>query len=820
MKKNLKRLALLWLFPALSLPGIFAVLASLLWGTINVSAGTAVKVGTILAANQFFVNPEQELNTYLTRVLLFQYFSNSSGNGVTTGYVTGGLDGAYYDPPYYKVFPVIAPGVYNFHITYSIPGTERSDPITWHAFIRYDGLTNYMYIYHQPTLSLMLNFGETSDGTIIVDDVGQTTKLEKVAGDNQSSYSGIQFPEKLIVKAIRNDGQLISGRQIGVSLKSAPPGGQAVFANPTPITGVTGSAETSFTLTGPVGQYVLSAYCNECAQQKEVTFTETVAGDILLKIPDGDNQTWLVGQPLPKGLNVRVVNSETDAPVPNKPVTFAMLAPANGASLSTTSINPDLNGYATTYLTLGTSTGTYRVRAACLGCAAGVNEVTFTAKAVSMEETTEIRCLVPSHLHGVTTKRLGNPFVAGAYNIVTRKYENFQIGYDVHSFVNKEGVPTFYIPNGTQISAVQIKKQKDNNYYAYSYLTLGNEEGTYLVKVSCPNCFRQPEAYCYGHARLLNIPSPELETNTAANPNDRAPNGRPYTPVLRITKVVLPNNTKSFTTYIRENAIHMEAQLLPTDYYGQNLITWTLEDEPNDGLNSGSPAMTSNTGPNGDFNVNQSDIPPAPTGRPEPLNYRTFVTADILGAYDEPVKLFSRSVSLRQDEIDKCRQEYFDLSVPGKDLSLEPYFGRFIRSKFKLGIDAKYVKYTDCFAYIYPETKIKILDIIWEQLKNELTRIEVTSGYRSARHNKINGGVWNSAHIFGEALDTAPIPLSGESKENLWNKTPSPRLLENANDKTKPILLKDGESSSGIDVLPRNNVSDEFDKATHIHLGE
>ncbi|KKR95611.1 MAG: hypothetical protein UU48_C0047G0006 [Candidatus Uhrbacteria bacterium GW2011_GWF2_41_16] len=65
MKKTLKRLALLWLFPALFLPGIFAVLAGLLWGAINVSTGTAVKVGTILAANQFFVNTKQEINAYL-----------------------------------------------------------------------------------------------------------------------------------------------------------------------------------------------------------------------------------------------------------------------------------------------------------------------------------------------------------------------------------------------------------------------------------------------------------------------------------------------------------------------------------------------------------------------------------------------------------------------------------------------------------------------------------------------------------------------------------------------------------------------------------
>ena len=125
---------------------------------------------------------------------------------------------------------------------------------------------------------MMISYKQTIHGTIKVDDIGQTTSLEAVSGGGQAFYPGQQFPQPLAVRAVRSDGELITGKPIVFSLKSAPPGGQATFNNPTPLTNTVGMAETFFTLSGPIGEYVLKAYCAECAQQKEVTFAEKTDG--------------------------------------------------------------------------------------------------------------------------------------------------------------------------------------------------------------------------------------------------------------------------------------------------------------------------------------------------------------------------------------------------------------------------------------------------------------------------------------------------------------------------------------------------------------
>ena len=67
--------------------------------------------------------------------------------------------------------------------------------------------------------------------------------------------------------------------------------------------------------------------------------------------------------------------------------TFTALAPVNGA-LGAAAVNAGLDGLAQTSLTLGSSTGTYKVKANCPGCIAGAREAVFTATAVG----TEWRC--------------------------------------------------------------------------------------------------------------------------------------------------------------------------------------------------------------------------------------------------------------------------------------------------------------------------------------------------------------------------------------------------------------------------------------------
>ncbi len=152
-------------------------------------------------------------------------------------------------------------------------------------------------------------------------------------------------------------------------------------------------------------------------------------GKVLKKLPAGDAQTGLVTKPLPKGLNVRVINDDTGIPVSNEPVTFTILSPVNGATLSATSVNTNLSGYATTYLTLGASTGTYTVRADCPGCLMYVNTATFTATAIS--SFTDVTGVVPE---GCTQVAIGER--TAQVDPVTNSFRIFHVPLVINSPVN------------------------------------------------------------------------------------------------------------------------------------------------------------------------------------------------------------------------------------------------------------------------------------------------------------------------------------------------------------------------------------------------
>ena len=204
-------------------------------------------------------------------------------------------------------------------------------------------------------------------------------------------------------------------------------------------------------------------------------------GKTLKKMPDGDNQTWLVTQPLPKGLTVRVVDGETGLPAANEPVSFAVLAPVNGAELSATSINTDLDGYATTYLTLGASTGTYRVRATCPGCVTGVKVTTFTATA----KATELLKISGDGVMPVDKQAL-NPLKIQALNPITTTGEP---GHEVNFSIVS-------VPAGGGAANIWAPRVITNEFgIASSSFTLGESEGDYIVKARCENCQGNKEVF-------------------------------------------------------------------------------------------------------------------------------------------------------------------------------------------------------------------------------------------------------------------------------------------------------------------------------------
>ncbi|WP_340103379.1 filamin/ABP280 repeat domain-containing protein [Rhodohalobacter sp. 8-1] len=153
---------------------------------------------------------------------------------------------------------------------------------------------------------------------------------------------------------------------------------------------VTGSANAG-SVTGDAGTYT-SVITNQTAETVTVTvlvnsttlndspsieFTPAAADDLVLV--SGDNQNGAVTEQLSNDFVVRV-DDAFDNPVPNENVEFAITntpAGASGQNLSNTSTVTNLDGEASTRLTLGDTPGTYTVEASI----SGLGTATFTAEA-------------------------------------------------------------------------------------------------------------------------------------------------------------------------------------------------------------------------------------------------------------------------------------------------------------------------------------------------------------------------------------------------------------------------------------------------------
>jgi hypothetical protein len=182
--------------------------------------------------------------------------------------------------------------------------------------------------------------------------------------------------------------------------------------------------------------------------------------------------------------------------------------------------------------------------------------------------------------------------------------------------------------------------------------------------------------------------------------------------------------------------------------------------------------------------------------------------------------------TVRQDEIDKCRQEYVDFDTPRfGPLSAVPG-----REAFQIGVspdpdNPKMVSYKDCFAHILPSRAQEA-----KELKAEFPGVDITSGYRSPRRNwdlykhkkEIPQAAWSSWHIFGRAIDLDYLPHSAENWEDLWGATVSPKILE-ANGAIPMLYVKtnDSEEKRGrgypADIYERSAL---FGLGYCLHLGE
>ncbi len=182
--------------------------------------------------------------------------------------------------------------------------------------------------------------------------------LNRVSGDNQSAPAGFEVAEDLVVQLTDADGNGVGGRP--VTWVVATGGGVVSPVNST--TDPNGLARTRWTLGNSAGANTLSAVFSGLSP---VSFAATASADVpsKLAVVSGDNQSAVVGQPLPDPLAVKVTDAN-DNPVPNVSVSWTA---SGGGSVSSGTSATDANGLAVITRILGATPGDYATTAAVSG---------------------------------------------------------------------------------------------------------------------------------------------------------------------------------------------------------------------------------------------------------------------------------------------------------------------------------------------------------------------------------------------------------------------------------------------------------------------
>ena len=207
--------------------------------------------------------------------------------------------------------------------------------------------------------------------------------LDKTSGDEQTGPASTQLAESFVVFAADEEGTALAGVIVTFTVTA---GGGMLSANTdadpctfessqssiTAITDATGQATTRLTLGSESGTNTVEiAVAGLEPEPFTATATEQAMPHTLAKVC-GEDQEGTVGQRLAKPFVV-FVSDEDGAAIADVAVTFAVTA--GGGTLSATVNTTNADGYARTWLTLGSELGTNTVTATV----EGLESVTFTA---------------------------------------------------------------------------------------------------------------------------------------------------------------------------------------------------------------------------------------------------------------------------------------------------------------------------------------------------------------------------------------------------------------------------------------------------------
>ena len=207
--------------------------------------------------------------------------------------------------------------------------------------------------------------------------------LDKTAGENQTGPANTQLAESFVVVASDEEGVAMAdvivtftvsagGGMLSANTDADPCTFESAKSSITAITDANGQATTRLTLGSEAGTNTVDITVAGLEPEPfTATATEQTTPDMLAKVC-GEDQEGTVGERLAKPFVV-FLSDEDDAALAGVAVAFAVTA--GGGTLLATTETTNADGYARTYLTLGSELGTNTVTAPV----EGLDPVTFTA---------------------------------------------------------------------------------------------------------------------------------------------------------------------------------------------------------------------------------------------------------------------------------------------------------------------------------------------------------------------------------------------------------------------------------------------------------
>jgi len=312
---------------------------------------------------------------------------------------------------------------------------------------------------------------------------GAAEKISLTSGNHQSGAINTSLAKPLVVTVTDAESNPVANANIVFAIKTKP---AAATGEALSLTGVktdnAGRATTILTLGSKAGIYAVTAAVNGLSGSPlEFTATATAGTATTITRVSGDAQTRAINTALEPF--VVMVTDAGENPVSNVAVVFeldtlASASPAK-AGLNQYTDTTDSNGRASTLLTLGSKTGSYRVRAAATGLIGSPIEFLATA---TVGPAAKISLASGNEQTGKTNTALANPLVvkvadAGG-NPVAGVKVNFAFG------ATPAGAAGHSLRTTTEMTGT--------NGRVSAVLTFGSQAGIYIVTASANGLLGSP----------------------------------------------------------------------------------------------------------------------------------------------------------------------------------------------------------------------------------------------------------------------------------------------------------------------------------------